>query len=143
MTNAFVAFSAITKQSPDKPLKWRWERLGLYGGDDGLTPDVTPEHCSLAAKEIGQDLTTEPVNRGELGIKFLARHYSPYVWNGDANSMCDVKRQLDKFHITVNLGTVSPTTRLLEKFGDMLCPIGKRQSWVICVDKSLGSMEMR
>ena len=115
MTNAFVAFSAITKQSPDKPLKWRWERLGLYGGDDGLTPDVTPEHCSLAAKEIGQDLTTEPVNRGELGIKFLARHYSPYVWNGDANSMCDVKRQLDKFHITVNLGTVSPTTRLLEK----------------------------
>jgi hypothetical protein len=56
------------------------------------------------------------VKSGELGIKFLARVYSPNIWFGDLNSVCDLPRQLSKFHVTVVLpDNVTATTKLLEK----------------------------
>nr|UQB76076.1 RNA-dependent RNA polymerase [Flumine noda-like virus 42] len=112
--NAFIAFMAFNCQGT--PLEECWEKLGIYGGDDGLTADIAPRHYIRAAAMVGQELTFEPVERGSWGIKFLARYYSPSVWYGELDSMCDVKRQLSKFHLTVALpDTVKATDKLLEK----------------------------
>jgi hypothetical protein len=44
--------------------------------------------------------------RGESGVNFLARIYSPDVWFGDVDSVCDIARQLAKLHLT----TATPAT---------------------------------
>jgi hypothetical protein len=90
--------------------------LGIYGGDDGLTADVPAEVYERAASCIGQQLTVDVVHRGQLGIKFLARVYSPMVWDGELSTCADLPRALPKFHLSVNLGrTVTHLTKLLEK----------------------------
>lgn len=112
--NAFVAYLAFrfAKLEP----KTAFASLGIYGGDDGLTADLPTTTYKQAATAIGQVLTTERVLRGELGVKFLARLYSPHVWEGDINSVCDIKRQAAKFHTTVGMPpNVTPTDKLLEK----------------------------
>lgn len=65
---------------------------------------------------IGQDIDVEKIPRDSLGVKFLARVYSPFVWEGDQNTCCDLPRQLTKLHTTVALGfKVTPIMKLLEK----------------------------
>jgi len=119
LVNAFTAFLALRMTKVDGvhlTPEEAFERLGIYGGDDGLTADVDPKTYTKAATMLGQVLTIEPVKRGEPGIKFLARIYSPDVWFGDANTMCDVKRQVVKFHVTVRMNSnVTPRMKLLEK----------------------------
>jgi len=93
-----------------------WKRLGIYGGDDGLTADVDPSKYSRAAGMLGLKLDVELINRGDEGITFLSRMYGPHVWYGDANSCCDLPRQLAKLHTTVSLPpNVTPLEKLLEK----------------------------
>jgi len=119
MDNAFVAFMAfrMTKEkgifiAPEEA----YARLGIYGGDDGLTANIDPKIYVSAAKSVGQELAAEQVWRGKLGIKFLARMYSPHVWFGDLNSVSDLPRQLSKFHVTVALSpTITPVQKLVEK----------------------------
>jgi len=117
--NAFVAFLAFRMSKRDGleiEAEEAFERLGIYGGDDGLTPDIDAGIYTLAAKSIGQELTVEPISRGSPGIKFLARHYSPEVWNGDVNTTCDVLRQVAKFHTSVHMTVnVTPKMKYLEK----------------------------
>lgn len=99
--NAFVAFCAFRqdKKSPEEA----YAALGIYGGDDGLTPDA-PAHYSETATSLGAKLTSDVVKRGEQGITFLARYYAPTTWNlppGEpGQSCCDIQRQLSKFHTT-------------------------------------------
>jgi len=93
-----------------------YRRLGIYGGDDGLTADVVVEVYKNAARMIGQDLTAEPITRGSFGVKFLARMYSPHVWDGDDVTCCDIPRQLGKLHVTVKMSlNVTAKEKLLEK----------------------------
>lgn len=93
-----------------------WSRLGIYGGDDGLTGDIDPKVYKDTWSMLGQVLTVELVKRGCLGVKFLARVYSPEVWFGAMDSCCDVPRQLAKFHTTVACPSdVTPTMKLIEK----------------------------
>jgi len=93
-----------------------WKRLGLYGGDDGLTADVDPATYSKASSLLGLKLDVELINRGCEGISFLSRMYGPHVWYGDANSCSDLPRQLSKIHTTVQLPpNVSSLDKLLEK----------------------------
>jgi len=119
VANAFVAFlalrmSKIDENFIDAPTAYR--KLGLYGGDDGLTVDVDPTRYVKAATMVGQELTLSTVSRGDFGIKFLARVYGPNVWFGDENSCCDLPRQLSKFHVTVALPpNVTPVMKLMEK----------------------------
>jgi len=124
IVNAFVAFLAFRMTKHDGTFiqaKQAFEMLGIYGGDDGLTPDVNPDVYVRAAKSIGQELTVEPIRKGFGGIKFLARIYSKDVWYGDDNSCCDIPRQLSKFHTTVKLPSkVTPTDKLLEKIRSMV-----------------------
>lgn len=119
LVNAFVAFLAHRMTNingcfigPDEA----YEKLGVYGGDDGLTADVDSEKYLRAATMIGQKLELEVVKRGELGVMFLARVYGPDVWFGDSSSCCDLPRQLAKFHVTVTLpSTITPAMKLVEK----------------------------
>lgn len=119
LVNAFVAFLSfrITRQgSVHIKADEAWSKLGIYGGDDGLTPDVDAKSYKRAAGMIGQELDVQIIQRGEMGIKFLARVYSPNVWFGDVNSVCDLPRQLSKLHVTVRLNAhVTPIDKLLEK----------------------------
>lgn len=93
-----------------------WNRLGVYGGDDGITPDLNKNTYIKAATRMGLTLEIEPVQRHSHGVKFLSRVYGPLVWNGDITSMCDLPRALSKFHLCVTMPhNVSNVTKLIEK----------------------------
>jgi hypothetical protein len=93
-----------------------WKRLGIYGGDDGLTANIAPDIYQKAASQMGLVLDTEVIRKGKMGISFLARSYGPAVWYGDVNSTCDLPRQLTKFHTTTTLPEgVTAKEKLLEK----------------------------
>lgn len=91
--------------------------LGIYGGDDGITTHVEPDHYVKVAKMFGLTLKATTVQRGEQ-ISFLARQFGPGVWNGDPTSCCSIKRQVTKFHITTD--KLCPP---VVKFGQKLCSI--------------------
>jgi hypothetical protein len=119
LLNAFIAFlgfrmTRINGRYMDG--EEAWSSLGLYGGDDGLTPDQDGRAAEKAAKMMGQVMTVERTKRGDMGVAFLARHYGPDVWWGDANSCCDIRRQLAKFHVTTKLcSRITPVIKLQEK----------------------------
>jgi len=115
--NAFVAFVAYTLMGLTADAAW--DMLGVYGGDDGLSRDVDPVFYEKAAMMCGQAYKIEPVARGECGIAFLAREYSPYVWAGETDSMCDVKRQVSKLHLTVALNHETAFSRLTHKYNGL------------------------
>lgn len=92
--------------------------LGAYLGDDGLTPLPDPKHKDShvnAARAYGQVVELEYIPRGAYGVSYLAREYGQGVWFGDVNSMCDIPRQLAKFHVTPNL---PPHVSALAKLGE-------------------------
>ena len=117
--NAFMNYLAIrtTRVNGAYPTPQEaWAKLGLYGGDDGITPNVEPDALVRAAKMCGQVIKAEKVLKGSMGVSFLARNYGPNVWFGDPNSCCDLPRQLSKFHATVFLApNVTPEMKLVEK----------------------------
>jgi len=91
-------------------------KLGVYGGDDGLTSGIKPSKYIDTALKFGQILEVEEVSRGDLGVAFLAREYSHFVWHGSTNSQCDLKRQLSKFHTTRPLPkSITPLMKFEEK----------------------------
>jgi len=93
-----------------------FQALGIHLGDDGLDADLDTYQHEWAAKSVGLVLEASVVHRGHRGVNFLARYYSPEVWYGCPNSMCDTKRQLSKFHTTVRLPeNVSAESKLVEK----------------------------
>ena len=94
--------------------------VGIAGGDDGLTADLNPDLLSRRAADMGQVLTSETVARGDLGVDFLARLYSPDIWYAesceDISSVCDIRRVLHKFHVTARLASnVTPSQKLYDK----------------------------
>jgi len=90
--------------------------LGVHVGDDGLDADLPiPSHI-WAAKKVGLVLEGYTIVRGDRGVTFLARYYSPNVWYGCPDSMCDPLRQLSKFHTTIGLpANITPEAKLFEK----------------------------
>jgi len=117
--NVFTAFLALRMtQTPTgfvtKGAAWR--RLGVYGGDDGLSADIDFNTYSRAAAMVGQKLTSDVVKRGDVGVMFLARQYGPDVWYGNNNSVCDYARLLSKFHCTVTMpSNITATSKLVDK----------------------------
>jgi hypothetical protein len=120
LDDAFTAFLAW-RMTRNRSGQWTtpveaFDSLGIYGGDDGLTPDVDPWVYAKAAKRMGQKLTIDCTNRGEVGVTFLSRYYSPDVWYGSLDSICDIKRTLTKFHTTVRMpNNILPSEKLLDK----------------------------
>lgn len=91
-------------------------KLGIHFGDDGLDPDLPIANHTWSADRVGLILEGHIVPRGERGVEFLARVYSPYVWSGSLDSMCAVRRQLSKFHTTVRCAAgIKPERKLVEK----------------------------
>lgn len=93
-----------------------WERLccGMYGGDDGFTIDADPQTYVKVAAMWQQELETDVIKFGQVGVNFLSRYFSPRVWYGDSNSTCDLVRQVSKLHTTVGCSLV-PMQKLREK----------------------------
>jgi hypothetical protein len=119
LASAFMAYSAFRSMKVNGAYVTPTEayaKLGLYGGDDGLTFDVSVKCYNHAARRIGQVLTADLVPHGELGIQFLSRFYSPNVWFGDVTSCSDIRRQVSKLHSSHNMpSNVTPCEKLLEK----------------------------
>jgi len=93
-----------------------FDALGIHLGDDGIDADLPLADHLWAAKRLGLILEAAEIPRGERGVNFLARYYSSNVWYGCTDSMCDVRRQLSKFHTTVRLpSNVTAEDKLVEK----------------------------
>jgi hypothetical protein len=108
----YVQGSTTSKYTPSEA----YLQKGVYGGDDGLSSNMDLATYYIACNMVGQKLEAEKVLRGQFGVKFLARVYSPDVWFGSPNSCCDLPRQLSKFHATVCLPpNIKPVDKLLEK----------------------------
>jgi hypothetical protein len=114
---AYLGFRNATAPSGERYTSVEaFEALGIHLGDDGLDANLPIPCHEWAAKRVGLVLEAGLVQRGCRGVTFLARYYSPDVWNGRLDSMCDVKRQLSKFHTTVRLPTgVKAESKLVEK----------------------------
>lgn len=127
MDDAFIAYMGYRKQG--YTAEQAWAKLGLFGGDDGCTADAEPAVFTGTAKSVGQVLEVEVAKRGEPGVSYLGRIYSPHVWEGDTDSMCDLFRQMSKFHTTVHLpSNVSAMNKLATKafaysLGDSNTPV--------------------
>jgi hypothetical protein len=79
-----------------------WERTmrGMYGGDDGLSPDIHVPSYVRATSALGLTVKAVNLNKGDWGVEFLARVYGPQVWYGDSANCADLPRQLSKLHVT-------------------------------------------
>lgn len=112
IANAYFMYCAFRALGCDP--KSAYAQIGVVGGDDGLIADVPSEVLEATAKEQGLRLTATPVYVGELGVQFLSRQYTTEVWYGSTNSMCDLARQISKFHTTAN-HTDPPLVKLEQK----------------------------
>jgi len=114
---SYLAFRNTVKEDGSKySSKEAFAALGLHLGDDGIDGDLPVNNHEWAAKKLGLVLEAATIPFGERGVNFLARYYSPLCWTGSPNSMCDIKRQLAKFHTTVRLpDNVTAADKLVEK----------------------------
>lgn len=117
--NAFMAYKALrstAKHGVRLTHAQAWAGLGIYGGDDGLTADVDPKAYVKSCASVGQKLEIVESPRGSDSVTFLSRLYSPMVWYGSLDSMCDVPRQLAKIHVSAGMAPdVTPFMKLHEK----------------------------
>ncbi|KAL7676013.1 hypothetical protein ACOME3_002270 [Neoechinorhynchus agilis] len=93
--NAFVAYATLRRCGLERAQAW--DSLGLYGGDDGLTFDVSPEAYEQTAMDFGLKLKPLVPHLGS-SLTFLGRIYpDPWV---DPGNICDVSRQVRKLHLS-------------------------------------------
>jgi len=117
ITTAFTIYLGFRLSGMDHRQAWvallRW--VFAYG-DDSLAGRLSARNYERAARLVRLTLKADHTPFGHRGVEFLARVYGPGVWYGDPNSMCDIKRQLCKFHTTTVLPpNVTPTQKLVEK----------------------------
>jgi len=123
--DALVAFLALCELQPDTEAGFEnaYARLGVYGGDDGLTADVPPATYEKVAAKLGLKLKAERLVRPEP-VPFLSRLY-PQVWDGHVGSFTEPLRQLSKFHLTTTTTDVSGNEVLARKAQAYLLTDGK------------------
>jgi hypothetical protein len=93
LDNALVAY--IVYREMGKPSSVAWNSLGVYGGDDGLSPEADIRVYTKVSDTIGMLLTEERVEANEY-LTFLGRTYvNPWI---TPNNMMDIPRYLGKFH---------------------------------------------
>jgi len=116
--NLFMVFYAkVLSNGRDYDGAWKHiVELVIAGGDDGLVGNLGDEILVRAARDLGFILKCPIYSRDSLdiGVNFLARIYGPHVWSGDPNSMCSLRRQMEKLHLTVSV-PISPSQKLFEK----------------------------
>jgi len=92
--NAFVAYCVFRRmhQTPSEAYK----SLGLYGGDDGITPNA----CSTSYNRVVTDLQLRlkaVCRHPRDGCSFLGRQFPNPMTSPD--HLCDLPRQLGKLHV--------------------------------------------
>jgi len=95
--NAFVAFCTFRTMGLKK--QHAWKRLGLYGGDDGVTFDIDVEMYMAVAKDLGLILKCKQAERGQ-SFNFLARQYYACSWENHGCSLSNPTRLLGKAHLS-------------------------------------------
>jgi hypothetical protein len=99
--NLFMLYYAKYLETRDFDSAWKWLcECVIAGGDDGFVVDLPAATLITAARNVGFIVKVPEFKRGECGVNFLARVYGPDVWNGDPNSMCSLRRQMEKLHLT-------------------------------------------
>jgi len=108
LCNALVAYIAIRHTTTPNEA---YNKMGLYGGDDGLTPNIPSEIYERVCTKLGLKLKAEMVLPGE-DVTFLGRCYlDPWT---TSESMCDIKRRLPSLHLSVTPVLV-PVERVLSR----------------------------
>lgn len=104
LANAFVNYAAIRSARLNGSFydaEQAWAKLGLYGGDDGLTAGLPLGALDKQATSLGFRIkSTRRLRERRDHVTFLARVWGPDVWDGDDNSCTDIKRQVGKLHLT-------------------------------------------
>jgi len=99
--NAFIAY-LTWRYSIDDP-KAAYLKLGVYGGDDGLSPDMDGIQFVTVSAKLGMLAKAEIRTIGQ-SVPFLGRIYlDPWT---SIESVIDVRRQLRKFHLSCTPNTV-------------------------------------
>jgi hypothetical protein len=108
--NAYVAYCAFRNANLDPDAAYR--SLGLYGGDDGLTPDLEPAVYERTSNDLGLRLkaTTHPsgARTGMLGRVYPAPADGP-------EQMADLPRQLGKLHVIASRDPMAARTVLVDR----------------------------
>jgi len=114
--NHWMTYCMKRHQCPNLTPAAVWNGLGVFCGDDSLTSGILETTSVKVASWFGMKYESNIVKRGARGVNFLARYYSDQVWFGALDSICDLKRTLSKFHLTVHMpSNISPVIKLLEK----------------------------
>jgi hypothetical protein len=111
----FIMFLSYVNDGHDFPMAMKKVmELCTAGGDDGVAGDVTPQSVVKAGRDVGFIVKAPYFNRGETGVNFLSRVFGDLVWQGDPNSMCSLRRQMEKFHLSADV-PISAAQKLFEK----------------------------
>ena len=122
LRNMLIAFTALRLSGCTADQAWA--RLGVYGGDDGLTADLPIKHFITASAMWGMEVTGKPVTRAEKGrVEFMSRVYGPGVWNGSADNCATFPRWIAKFP--------NSTTANIERFGPSIVAHAKSASALV------------
>lgn len=95
---------------------WEATLNSHFCGDDSIIRGDFVEEYKRGATAVGMKATGNAVLKGEQGVNFLARYYSPDVFYGNGASMTDPLRAIRKWTLTraFPVGT-DPRTKLVEK----------------------------
>jgi hypothetical protein len=113
--NAFISYCCLLASPLPKQIKRvqalseaaAYKNLGLMAGDDSIQRNITPKESVRTAATWGFSLKFVIAKPGDR-VDFLARHYSPVVWNGAPDNMCSALRTLSKFHVSSMPTSVPP-----------------------------------
>lgn len=111
--NAFVAYCAYRESGCSPGIAYR--SLGVYGGDDGINPDMDIKTFMVVCEDLGLKFTGQTQDSND-SVTFLGRIYTnPKI---DSGSISDVSRCLSKLHLA-KLGT-TPEQGLANKIDGYL-----------------------
>lgn len=98
LINAFCAFSYFRMAMNLEPEE-AMNMLGAYLGDDGVTLVKDPNEFAEHVRKLGHKLEAVECDGDKVKVQFLARDYSPRVFEGCPDSMTDFGRWLGKIHL--------------------------------------------
>jgi len=111
--SALVAF--ITFRECGATKEEAYQNLGIYGGDDGVSSNVSAQTYENVCEKIGLKIKLQVVKPDEP-VPFLGREFcGSWSTPGGIWSMADIKRQAMKLHLTVSSDDVPDWVVLLRK----------------------------
>jgi hypothetical protein len=108
--NALIAFIVLREMGNEADEAWK--KLGLYGGDDGLTADTNTTVYSRVASRMGHTIKIDKIKAGRP-VPFLGRYYLD-PWTCDY-SVIDIQRQVRRLHLTTSPETVPNRLAMVRK----------------------------